>query len=373
MKKGIFSFTTIFTFSLVVIFLTACSNNKETESAAETSEPTEESLTNETDTGTITEIDYSDLETDQTEKKSLTVKDTRPNSNSNSNNKKPTPKKPTVKQPINTNPSTTEAAPSQPKTNNVETAPKKPSILKPSNDNVEAAPKKTNSSKLKLESKKFNKKTTQAFSHSAWNSLLSKHVTSAGKVNYTGFRRDHSALKSYLDLLSKNDPAGKSRNDQIAFWINAYNAHTVDLIVENYQTTSILKLDNGKTWSVKRITIGGKKYSLEDIEKNILIGKFNEARIHFAINCAAKSCPPLKNKAWEGRNLNSDLDRASRNFINNSSYNQIEKKTANLSQIFNWYKGDFNDVNAFINKYANTQITSKTKVNYNQYNWDLNN
>ena len=158
MKKGIFSFTTIFTFSLVVIFLTACSNNKETESAAETSEPTEESLTNETDTGTITEIDYSDLETDQTEKKSLTVKDTRPNSNSNSNNKKPTPKKPTVKQPINTNPSTTEAAPSQPKTNNVETAPKKPSILKPSNDNVEAAPKKTNSSKLKLESKKFNKK-----------------------------------------------------------------------------------------------------------------------------------------------------------------------------------------------------------------------
>ena len=80
----------------------------------------------------------------------------------------------------------------------------------------------------------------------------------------------------------------------------------------------------------------------------------------------------MKNRAWKGSSLNSDLDRASKNFINNASYNSIEKRSASLSQIFNWYKGDFSDVNAFINKYASTQITDKTKVSYNEYNWDLN-
>ena len=133
-------------------------------------------------------------------------------------------------------------------------------------------------------------------------------MSSAGKVNYAGFKKDKAKLQAYLSLLSKNAPTSKmSRSDQIAFWINAYNAHTVDLIVKNYPISSITKLDNGKTWYVKRITIGGKKYSLDDIEKKILIGKFKEPRVHFAVNCAAKSCPPLKNRAWKGSSLTETL------------------------------------------------------------------
>ncbi|MGB0862759.1 MAG: DUF547 domain-containing protein [Saprospiraceae bacterium] len=211
------------------------------------------------------------------------------------------------------------------------------------------------------------------FSHDIWDGLLRKYVSGTGVVNYAGFKRDKAKLQQYLDLLADNSPTSSmSKNDQIAYWINAYNAFTVDLIVDNYPISSILKLDGGKTWYVKRITIGGKKYALNDIEKNILIGRFKEARIHFAVNCAAQSCPPLRNRAWKGSSLNSDLDRASKAFIKNNKHNQISKKKAKLSRIFDWYKGDFGNVNTFINKYSNRSITGKTKVSFNEYNWDLN-
>ena len=252
----------------------------------------------------------------------------------------------------------------------------KPSPSKSEKPKVVTAPTsspKVEPKKPTTEVKKEVTPTKIAFSHNIWDGLLKKHVSSTGKVNYTGFKKDKQQLDAYLALLSENAPkSNASRNDQIAFWINAYNAFTVDLIIDNYPISSILKLDDGKTWHVKRITIGGKKYALNDIEKNILIGRFKEGRIHFAINCAAQSCPPLKNKAWNGKTLNADLDRASKDFINNSKYNQFAKKTAKLSRIFEWYSADFGDVTTFINKYANTPIGKKTKVSYNEYDWDLN-
>ncbi len=236
----------------------------------------------------------------------------------------------------------------------------------PKNDKADEQPK--------VEAPQNDKPAKPALSHSIWNGLLKKYVTSSGKVNYAGIKGQRSTLREYLDILEANPPQSNwPRNKEMAYWINAYNAYTVDLIVDNYPISSILKLDNGKTWYVKRINIGGKKYSLDDIEKDILIGKFKEPRIHFAINCAAKSCPPLMNEAWEANTLEADLNRMTKNFINDDANNSISKKSAKLSKIFDWYKADFGDVNDFINKYSAENITSKTKISYNEYDWDLNN
>lgn len=209
--------------------------------------------------------------------------------------------------------------------------------------------------------------------HAGFDSLLQKNVTPSGKVNYKGFIADKPALDAYLQLLSENVPANSaSREEKMAFWINAYNAFTIDLIARNYPTTSILKFDNGKTWDVKRIKLGGKKYSLNQIENDILRPQFKDARIHFAINCAAQSCPPLYNHTFEADQLDSLLDLRTRQFVNDKKYNSLSAKSVKVSKIFEWYAADFGNLNAFLNKYSTVKIGSKATVGYNEYNWDLN-
>ena len=143
--------------------------------------------------------------------------------------------------------------------------------------------------------------------HNAFDTLLKKHVAATGKVNYKNLKADKAALEAYLKMLSENTPVDSwSKNDKFAYWINAYNATTLKTIVDNYPLSSITKLDGGKTWDVKRIKLGDKTYSLNDIE-NTILRPMGDARIHFAINCAAKSCPPLLNQAFTGKNLNALL------------------------------------------------------------------
>ncbi len=212
-----------------------------------------------------------------------------------------------------------------------------------------------------------------AFSHAIFDKLLKKYVNATGNVNYAGFKRDKAKLKNYLNLLQKANPNKLSRKEQIAFWINAYNAHTIYLVIQKYPITSILKINGGKVWTTKKLNIGGRKsITLSKIEKTILIGKYKEPRIHFAINCAAKSCPPLMNKAWTGARLNADLKKMTQKFINNKKFNSISSKKANLSKIFEWYKKDFGNVATFINKYSASKISRNTKITYAEYNWNLN-
>ncbi len=134
-----------------------------------------------------------------------------------------------------------------------------------------------------------------------------------------------------------------------------------------------MDLDGGNTWDKKRIEIGGKKYSLNQIEKTILLKDLNEPRVHFAVNCAAKSCPPLHNRAFTASNVQSKLEQLTRQFINNKNYNTLSEKRLILSKIFEWYASDFGDVKTFISKYTDMNITKKTKVSYQNYDWSLNN
>ena len=157
----------------------------------------------------------------------------------------------------------------------------------------------------------------------------------------------------------------------MAFWINIYNAYTLMTIVEHYPVGSIMDIDNGQTWEIARAVVGGRNYTLNEIEHEILRSTFRDPRIHFALNCAAVSCPPLMNKAYRGASLETTLEDRTRSFIR-SPHNQITAFKARLSEIFKWYKSDFGDPLAFINRYVETKVLAAAAISYIPYDWSLN-
>jgi hypothetical protein len=209
-------------------------------------------------------------------------------------------------------------------------------------------------------------------SHSILNDLLQQNVSAKGAVDYKTLKSQKAKLDEYCKSISEVTPKDTwTKQEKLAFWMNAYNAFTIDLIVSNYPIKSITALDNEKTWDVKRIKIGGKKYSLNDIENNIL-RKLGDARIHFGINCAAKSCPPLGNEAFTPENVEAKLEAATKKFINDKTANQLTAKSAKVSKIFKWYAADFPNLIAFLNKYSTTKINKSAVVDYQDYDWSLN-
>ena len=221
----------------------------------------------------------------------------------------------------------------------------------------------------------------KAPSHKEWDKLLKKHVNATGMVNYKAFKSDKAGLDAYLKILSDNPPQSSwSKSDEKAFWINAYNAYTVSLIVSKYPVKSIKDIAGkiykiNTPWDIKFITIGGKKYDLNNIEHSILRKKYDDPRIHFALVCAAMSCPKLQQEAYTGSDLDKQLDDAGKEFLNDKSKNKITAEKAELSKYFSWYKSDFTtngSLAEFINKYSSTKMNEKTKIISLDYNWSLN-
>ncbi|MFN2440621.1 MAG: DUF547 domain-containing protein [Chitinophagaceae bacterium] len=218
-------------------------------------------------------------------------------------------------------------------------------------------------------------------SHQQWDKLLRKHVNASGMVSYKGFQKDKAELDVYLKTLSDSAPQSSwSADEQKAYWINAYNAFTVALILKHYPVKSIKDI-GGKIykvntpWDIKFINIGGKKYDLNNIEHGILRKKFDDPRIHFALVCASISCPRLRNEAYTPAQLNTQLEDDGRNFLNDKSKNRISANKADLSKYFSWYKGDFTKNGSladYINKYSVTKINTNTKIGSLDYNWNLN-
>lgn len=218
--------------------------------------------------------------------------------------------------------------------------------------------------------------TETGVSHRAWDALLKEHVSNTGKVDYNGFKADKSKLDAYIQTLQENHPSSSwSKNEEMAFWINLYNAFTIQQVLEVYPVSSIMKVAGGKVWDAKKIKVGSKYYTLNQIEKDMLLKKFNEPRVHFAVNCAAKSCPPLMNKAWTAENIQSSFDLRARMFVNNLSFNTISSSSIQISKIFEWYASDFggsSNLIKYINKYSKITISSSAKISYKEYNWNLN-
>jgi hypothetical protein len=229
--------------------------------------------------------------------------------------------------------------------------------------------------KVEIEKERIQpEKPEDAFNHDVWNRLLQKHVSEQGKVNYKGFKTDKTEFYGYLNSLSKTPPEDTwSKNETLAYWINVYNAFTIKLILDNYPTKSIKDLKD--PWNHRFIKIGNKWYTLNDIEHRI-IRKMDEPRIHFALVCAAVSCPRLYNKAFTAKDLETDLDVLTRGFLSDSTKNEISENDIKLSKIFKWYGGDFKTSETslidFINQYTDVRISDKAHKSYKDYNWDLN-
>ncbi|MFA7273380.1 MAG: DUF547 domain-containing protein [Crocinitomicaceae bacterium] len=216
---------------------------------------------------------------------------------------------------------------------------------------------------------------SQADHSGAYAELLSKYVSSAGKVNYAGIKKNAAKLDQAIAYFKDNTPQGDwSNSKKLAYWINAYNLFTIKLIIDNYPVTSIKNIAGGKPWDKKFIQLDGKTMSLNDIENGIIRKQFNEPRIHFAVNCASISCPKLANEEYTSSNLNTLLDKQAKRYINDVNENSFSGKTVQISSIFDWYQGDFTGgIIPFLNKFSNSKIPSDAKITYKEYNWNLNN
>jgi len=228
------------------------------------------------------------------------------------------------------------------------------------------------------------------FDHSKFDTLLKTYVQN-GKVNYAALKQD-KRLDEYLQQLSEADPeALPTREEKIAFWINAYNAYTLKLVVDNYPIKSItdlsalgyLSLPFDSPWKRKFCKVGGKTYSLDEIEHDILRGKFGEEQIHFAVNCASESCPVLRSEAYTGAKLGAQLREQAEAFLRDSTRNHIklEGNTLYLSKIFEWYRSDFESKKGSLLKYIAQFFSGEERkrlesgnitIKFLDYNWNLN-
>ena len=223
------------------------------------------------------------------------------------------------------------------------------------------------------------------FSHELFDQVLQKYVDSQGRVDYAGLKNDPGTLQSYLDLLAVNAPSDKATfQTGLAFWINAYNALTIKGVLDHYPTTSVRKIKLfGGFFSRIKFQVGGRSYTLNNIEHDIIRYEFGDPRIHFALVCASLGCPILENRAFVPETLEERLDNVTANFINNPEKVRLDRENGvlYLSQIFEWYAEDFEDThNSVINFIAEYLPEAdaaflkgeEVQLQYLEYDWHLN-
>ncbi len=214
---------------------------------------------------------------------------------------------------------------------------------------------------------------TDTISHDSWDLFLKKYVDNKGLVDYKSIKSEVTVLNLYLTKLSKNTPNDSwSKDEKMAYWINAYNAFTIKLIIDYYPINSIN--DIKKPWDIKFIELGPNTYSLNDLEHNIL-RKMGDPRIHFGIVCASFSCPKLQNEAFVASKLNNQLNSATKEFLADSDRNNLSEKTIEISKIFKWFSKDFKNDGTlidFLNNYSDVIILPNAKKTFKEYNWSLN-
>ena len=213
--------------------------------------------------------------------------------------------------------------------------------------------------------------------------LLSGHVHD-GRVDYAGLKKDEARLDAYLAALTAVEPATLSEPERFAYYINVYNAWTLKLILEHYPGIRSIK-DAGSLfrspWQRAFVRLRAGTVSLDDVEHGILRPQFHDPRVHFAVNCASKSCPPLAGAPYAGATLDAALDAAARGFINNPANTSLRDGTLHVSRIFDWYGEDFGGpegVWRFIRRYADPPLAAamdaagRHDIAYTPYDWSLN-
>ncbi len=226
--------------------------------------------------------------------------------------------------------------------------------------------------------------------HRDWSEFLDRYVMRDAKgVNRVAYgqvtQADRAGLDRYLTELQAVDPAGLTRDRQLAYWINLYNALTVDLILENYPVASIRDITDGAfsfgPWDRPLAVVAGQSLTLNDIEHRIIRPAFDEPRIHYALNCAAVGCPNLMARAWQADTLERDLAAAERAYVNDPRGVRFDGRgRLILSKIYVWFREDFGPnekaVIAYLETAAEpelrTRLQDAPRVNAYEYNWALN-
>ena len=215
--------------------------------------------------------------------------------------------------------------------------------------------------------------------HLLWTQLLQKHVYEDGMVDYKGFISEKAKLQAYLEELARETPHPEqwSKAQQKAYWLNAYNAFTVKLIIDHFPVKSIndLSQDGIRATDRKFIKLGRQEYSLNQIRQEMLLSRFVDARLHFALADATKSGPRLRNEAYTADKLDHQLDAQAKEFLNDPSRNRLSPERLQLSRLFEWHAQDFKKAGplvTFLNKYSLTRIKPVAKVEYLEYDWSLN-
>lgn len=226
--------------------------------------------------------------------------------------------------------------------------------------------------------------TASAGIHAPYDEILQKYVVGT-RFDYEAISKnpaDLEKLHGYVDFLETLNPEEMSRNDALAYWINLYNAATLELVLKNYPVKSIKAIGwyIFSPWEKNVVKVNGQWLTLNQIENEIIRPRFKDARIHFALNCASIGCPPLANHAYVGAKLDQQLDAAVRRALNDDHWVRVETDRILLTAIFNWYQQDFveyaGSVRQFIARYREKDkqaiLDESRPLEYMDYNWNLN-
>jgi len=225
------------------------------------------------------------------------------------------------------------------------------------------------------------------FDHSIFDQVLKDHVDDKGLIDYNGISNE-SGFRAYIESLKTADLVEMPKNGQLSFWLNAYNAVTIDKVIKWKPKKSVREtLIPGLWTSTKFFTsreheVAGKRMSPDDIEHEILRKKFNEPRIHFAVVCASSSCPPQPRFAYTEKNVQEMLEEETRKYMNSQRGTRIDyaENTLYLSKIYDWFADDFiahsgsvfNFIKPYLSKESLLFLERKPKISYLQYDWALN-
>jgi hypothetical protein len=220
-----------------------------------------------------------------------------------------------------------------------------------------------------------------------WQELLSKHYDPAKGMNYKGLKADKAALDRLRQQMAAVDVASLSRPEQLAYWINLYNISTVNVVAEKYPVESIRDISTDpvvrlNVFKKPNVKVKGGTMSLNDVENDKIRAGFKDPRIHFAINCAAESCPPIRSEPFVGARIDQQLDDQARKFLNGPKGVRVEQDALHVTKIMDWFKDDFEQWGGgtlpFLKKYLSPDkvkrigAAKKFEIEFDDYSWKLN-
>jgi hypothetical protein len=225
--------------------------------------------------------------------------------------------------------------------------------------------------------------------HSAYDALLRTYVKpdaeGYNRVDYGGVKSQLGALRTYLTALQAVDPVSLSRDEAHAYWINLYNAKTLEVVAEAYPVTSIKKINLGGSflfgsgpWKAKLMTVKGTDLSLDDVEHEIVRALFNDPMSHYGLNCASYSCPNLATRAYTGGNINRLLAQTGRDYVNHPRGVSVSDGRITASKIYSWYAGDFGGkgrLKAHWSSLASPEkaaLIADARISGYEYDWSIN-